>query len=99
MWPAIQGQIPANAEGIKLYLPLNMNFCKSISSGVKTDLAVMFCSEVFKSIDTHKLHYQFHVGYNQIVQQINEFWCNGSGWILGRLQHLDIGTCFLEFFK
>ena len=45
----------------------------SASHGVKTDPAVTFGSEVFKSIDIHKFDDQFHVGYNQIVLQINEF--------------------------
>ena len=53
-----------NAETVKWYLSLNMNFCKSTSPGVKTDPAVTFRSEVFKSIDTHELDYQFNVGDN-----------------------------------
>ena len=72
-----------------------MNFCKSTSPSFKTDPAVTFRSEVFKSIDTRGLDYQFHVGYNQIVLQINEFQRNGSGWVIDHLQHLDLGTCFL----
>ena len=62
---------------------------------VKTDPAVTFYSEAFKSIGTQELDYQFHVGYNQIVLQTDEFQCNGSGWIIDYLQHLDLGTCFL----
>ena len=57
----------SNAEALKWYLSLNMNFCKSTSPGAKTNPAVRFCSEVLKSIDTHELDYQFHVGYTQIV--------------------------------
>ena len=79
MKPVIEGQTQANAEAVKWYLSLNMNFCKSTSPGVKTDPAVTFCSEVFKSIDTHELDYQFRVGYYQIVPQIDEFQCIGSG--------------------
>ena len=75
----IEGQTRVNAEAAKWYLSLNMNFCKSTSTGVKADPAVTFCSEVLKSIDTHKLDYQFHVGHNQIVLQIDEFQRSGSG--------------------
>ena len=71
-----------------------MNFCKSTSPGIKTDLAVTFLSEVFKFIDTHELDYQIHEGYNQIVLQIDEFQCNGSGCLVDHPQHLDLGTCF-----
>ena len=71
-----------------------MNFCKSTSFGVKTDPAVTLRSEVFKSIDTHEFDYQFHVGYNQIVLQIDEFQSNGSGWFVDHLQNLDLDTCF-----
>ena len=60
----IEGQTRVNAEAVKWYLSLNMNFCNSSSAAVKADPAVMFHSEVFKSINTHKLYYQFHVGYN-----------------------------------
>ena len=77
----IVGQTRADEEAVKWYLSLNMNFCKSISPGVKADPDVTFRSEVFKSIDTHELDYQFHVGYNQIVLQIDEFQRNGSGWV------------------
>ena len=95
MRPVIEGQTRVNAEEIKWYLSLNMNFCKSTSPGVKTDPAVTFCSELFKSINTHELDYEFHVGYNQIVLQIDEFQRSGSGWVIDHLQHLDLGTCFL----
>ena len=73
MRPVIEGQTRANAEAVKWYLSLNMNFFMSTSPGVKTDLAVTFHSEEFKSIDTHELDYQIHVRYNQIVLQIDEF--------------------------
>ena len=95
MKPVIDGQTRANTEGVKWYLSLNMNFCKSTSPGVKADPAVTFCSELFKSIDTHELDYQCHVGYNQTVLQTDEFHRNGSGWVIDHLQHLDLGTCFL----
>ena len=78
MRPVIKGQTRVNAEAVKWDLSLNMNFSKSTSPRVKTDAVVKFQSEVFKSIDTHKLDYQFHVGYNQMVLQIDEFQRNGS---------------------
>ena len=59
MRPVIEGQTEANAEAVKWYLPLNMNFCKSANGGVKRDPAVTFHSEVLKSMDTNKLDYQF----------------------------------------
>ena len=73
MRPVIEWQTRVNAEADKWYLSLNMNLCKSTSPGVKTDPAVIFCSEMFKSINTHELDYQFHIGYNQIVLQIDKF--------------------------
>ena len=94
MRSVIKGQNRANAETFRWYVSLNMNFCKSTSFGVKTDPAVTFRSEVFKSIDAHELDYQFHVGYNQIVLQIDEFQSNGSGWFVDHLQNLDLHTCF-----
>ena len=42
-------------------------------------------SEMFKSIGTHELVYQFPVGYNLIVQQIDESQRNGSGWLADHL--------------
>ena len=95
MRPIIEGQAPANAEAVKWYLSLNINFCKSTSPSVKADPAVTFHSEVFKCINTHELDYQFHIGYDQIALQIDEFQRNGSGWVVDHLQHLDLGTCFL----
>ena len=91
----IEGQTRVNVEAVKWYLSLNMNFCRSTSSAVKIDPAGTFRLEVFKSIENHELDYQFHIGYNQIVQQIDEFQRNGSGWVVDHLQHLDLGTCFL----
>ena len=96
MRPVIEGQTQGTSvEAVKLYLSLNMNFCKSTSPGIKMDQAITFCSELFKSIDTHELDYQFHVGYNQIVQQIDEFQRNGSGRVVEHLQNFDQGACFL----
>ena len=90
MRPMIKGQTRVNAEAVKWYPSLSMNFRRSTSPGVKTYPAVTFRSEVFKSIDTHKLDYQFHVRYNQIVLQIDEFQRNGSGWVVDHLRHLDL---------
>ena len=69
MRPVIQGKTWANAEAFKWYLSLNMNFYKSTSPAIKADLTLTFHSEVFKSIDSNELNYQFYVGYNQVVQQ------------------------------
>ena len=90
--PLIKGQTRVNAEAFKWYLSLNMNFCKCTSPAVKTNPAVMFCSEMFKSFDTYELDYLFHVGYNQIVLKIDEFQRNESVWVVDHLQHLDLGT-------
>ena len=65
MRPVAEGKNRANADTVKSYLSLNMNFFKSTSSDVKEDPTVTFCSEVFKSIDIHELNYQLHVGYNK----------------------------------
>ena len=54
-------------EAFMWYLSLNMNFCKSTSPGFKTDLTVTFHPEVFTTIDTQELDYQFHAGYNYVV--------------------------------
>ena len=94
MRPILKGQTRVNAEAVKWYLSLNMNFSKFTSPGVKTDPAAIFHSELFKSISTHKLDYQFHVGYNQTVLQTDELQRNGSGYIIDHLQHLDLGTGF-----
>ena len=95
MRPVTERQTRVNTKAVNWYLSLNIDFCKPTSSAVKTDLAVRFCSDMFKSISTHELNHQFHVGYNQIVLQIDEFQHNGSGWVVDHLQHLDLGTCFL----
>ena len=73
MKPIIGGQTRPNVEAVKWYLSLNLNFCKSTRPCVKTDPAVKFHSEVFKSSDIHELDYQFHVGYNHIKLHIDEF--------------------------
>ena len=91
----IKGQIQATVEAVKCYLSLNIKFCKFTSPGVKTGQAIKFQSEVFKSIDISEPGNQFHVGYKQIVQQIEEFQHSGSGWVVDHLQHLDLSTCFL----
>ena len=74
MRPLIVGLNRANAEAVKWFLSLNMNFCKSTSIDLKTDPAVTFLSEVFQSIDTHELDYQFTwFANNEIVLQIDAF--------------------------
>ena len=86
MRPAVEGQTQGNPEAAKWYLWwLNLNFCNSTKLGVKADLTVTFWSEVCNSFDTHKLDYQFHVKYNQIVQRISEFQRSGSGWVVDHL--------------
>ena len=96
MRPVIEGQTQVNVEAVKWYLSVNMNLCKSTSPAVKTNPAVTFHWEVFKSINTHELDYQFHVGYNQIMLQIDEFQRNESGWAVDHLQHFDVGASFSQ---
>ena len=86
----INGQIRVAA--VKWYLLLKINFCKSTNPGVKTDSAVMFHSEMFKFIDTQEFDYQFRLGYNEIVLQIDEFQRSDGGCIVDHFQHLDLGT-------
>ena len=86
----IEGQTRANAEAAKWYLSLNMNFCKLTRPVFKTDPAVTFCSNVFKSIGIHELNYEFQAGYNKIVLQINEFHRNGIAWVGDLFQHLHL---------
>ena len=57
MRPTIVGQTGVNAEALKWYLSLKINFCKSTSPGGKTDPSVTFLSEVFKLIITHGFDY------------------------------------------
>ena len=58
----------------------------------------IFRSEVFKSTDTHELDYQFPIGFNQIVQQIDEFQHNGSGWAVDHIQHLYLQS-FIKYMR
>ena len=97
MRPVIEGQTRGSAEAVKWYIDakLNMNFCKSTSPGIKTDPTVTLRPELFKSINTHELDYQFHVGYNETVLQTDECQRRDSGWVIDHLQHLDQGTCLL----
>ena len=95
MRSVIEGQSRANEETVRWYLSVNMNFCKSTSPGAKTDPAVTFLPEVLKSIDTHEFNYHFNAGYNQIVEQIDEYQRSGGDWVVDYLQHLDLGSCFL----
>ena len=88
------GQNRAKVDTVRWYLSLNANFCKSTNPGVKTDSVVTFRSEVFNSINTHELDYQFDVEYNQIVLQIEEFQRSGSSWVVDQFQFLDLGACF-----
>ena len=87
-----KGQTQANAEAAKWYLSLKMNFCKSTSPGIKTDPLLRYAQ---KCSSVQVFDYQFHVGHNQIVLQIDKFQCNGSDWVRDHMQHLDLGTCFL----
>ena len=82
MRPVIEEETRANSEAFKRCLSLNMNFCKSTSPGIKTDPTDMFHLEVFMSIDTDKRDYQFHVGYNQIVEHIHEFQSKASAGVV-----------------
>ena len=94
MRPVIVEQTRAYAEAVKQYLSLKMNFCQFTSPGVKTDPAVTFRLEEFKSTDTHELDYQYYVGYNQIVLQIDEFQRSDNDWVVDHLQYLDLAICF-----
>ena len=88
--PIIQGEI-VSKKGVKWYLSLRLIFCQAKDVTDLTDPPVVFRSEVFTSLDDSKLSINFKVAYNQMLQQIEEFQRNGSGWVVHHFLALDLG--------
>ena len=101
--PIIARDTLLSKQSVKWYLSLNMDFVKAADVSVKTDPSVTFRSEVFCSLNANKLDETFEAGYNQIVQLIDEFQQNGSGWVVDKFVAIDLGkqyfiTVFISVF-
>ena len=89
--PIVRGMVSATKDAIKWYLSLNLHFVKAADVTHKTDPSVTFRSEVFNSITDDDLDAMFAAGYHQLVQQIDEFQHNGSGWVVDSFLSTDLG--------
>ena len=83
------------SKSIKWYLSLNVEFCGATNPLKRTDPPVTFRTEVFTSITEYDLEEMANLGYEQIVDDIENFQRNGSGWVLDNLVTLDLGEILI----
>lgn len=82
------------SKAIKWYLSLGVEFCSATNPSKMTDPPVIFRSQTFASLDENDLEELLITAYDQIIDDIENFQRNGSGWILDNLVTLDLGEIF-----
>ena len=84
---------------IKWWPSLKLNFQKAVNNNVKTDPPIVFNSEPFTLVEKSLLLPQCRLAYNNIVQQIESFSQNGSGWVVDELINIDISIINIDPLK
>ena len=74
----------------KIYVTLQTQLCKSSNPDIVTEPPVSFATEPVAILLTTNLKDVIDVFYNDLIQQIDLFERNGSGWILKSLVCLDL---------
>ena len=73
----------------KWYLGLKAIFYKTANSGISSEPPLFFCTDPFPFY--HKYNDKvWEIVKEQLEKQINNYECNGSGWIVSRLVSLDV---------
>ena len=76
---------------IKWYVSTNINFHKATDETIITDPSIVFRTEVFRSLNTNDLDDMIDASYEQLVDAIESYVENGSGWIFDHIVNIDLG--------
>ena len=82
--------IQKSNRNIKYYVSLQCTFYKPTDPGIVTDPPVTFNSGTTILLPTSTIKEQMEINYQNIIQAIENYETNGSGWVLLRLNMIDL---------
>ena len=87
----LESVITNNNTNIKYYFSLSMVFQKFTDANQLTDPPVVFRTKVYLSLAGSDLESNVTSAHDQIIEKIENYQNNGSGWVFNQLNHLDVG--------
>ena len=84
--------IQRNNESVKYYISLHCIFYKPTEPDCVTDPPVVFNSGNSVLLASSNIKDQMEINYDNLLQSVENYEINGSGWILLHLVYLDIKT-------
>ena len=90
--------IQRSNTNIKYYVSLHCTFYKPTDPDILTVPPVVFNSETSILLPSSNIEDQMKINYHNILQAIENYERNGSGWALYRLERMDINTVRYKLF-
>ena len=84
--------IQRNSESVKYYISLHCTFYKPTDPDCVTDPPVVFNSGNSVLLAGSNIKDQMEINYDNLLQSVENYETNGSGWCLLHLVYLDIKT-------
>ena len=90
----LQGEV-VKRKGIKGNLALKAIMYKSVDRDVVTDPPAVFNTDMVVGLIGSNYEYDLKAAFENVMQQIDEYQRNGSGWVLDQFLELDVSiiTC------
>ena len=80
----------------KYFISLKVVFFKATNPGIITDPPPVFNTEPFILLPATDLNEQLEVAYTNLMQQIDSYEKEGSGWVLHHIKALDLNTVLYD---
>ena len=81
-----------NKRAYKYTLSLKVTFQQISKPDILTVPPIVFNTETFILLPGTNIEDQLHVAQSNLIQQVDNYERNGSGWVLYKLNSLDLNT-------
>ena len=91
--------IRSHVNPVKYYFSLSIVFQKFSDENQLTDPPVVFRSSVFRCLASTDINKNIDSALEQIIQQIEDYEKNGSGWVIHHIIHNDVSIVIYDPLK
>lgn len=92
MKKTVANKVLGESEAVKWCLSLRLHFHKANEPSIFTDPLVVFRTEVFISVNVGNVNAMFTAASNELVQQIDDYHSNWSGWVVDQFIDVDLSN-------
>ncbi len=77
-------------KGMKWHSSLKVKLCKALNPSVETDPPAVFNTDAVWGLIGSNYEDDMNAAFDNVMRQLDEYQCNGSGWVLSEFVELDV---------